>query len=79
MDHIHPLQAFREKQTPPLSQRQLADMLGVSTAAISRWEAGERKPDGELVPMISEKTGISPAELRPDLAALMGPDKTRAA
>jgi len=71
MDKIHPLRAFREKQAPPLSQRQLADLLGVSSTAVSRWEAGERKLDEEKVTMVAEKTGIPPADLRPDLAALL--------
>lgn len=70
MDQIHPLRAYRERQDPPLSQEQLADKLGTSKASVSRWETGERKPEVELVPDISAKTGIPPAELRPDLAAL---------
>lgn len=70
MDQIHPLQAFRENQNPPLNRRQLADLLGVSTAAVSRWEAGERKLDEQILPMVAEKTGIAPALLRPDLARL---------
>jgi transcriptional regulator with XRE-family HTH domain len=78
MEHIHPLQAFREKQDPPLNQRELADLLGVSTAAVSRWEAGERKPELELLPVIAEKTGIAPAELRPDLAGLFKSEESAA-
>ena len=71
MKQIHPLRAYRERQDPPINRRQLADLLGVSTAAVSRWEAGERKPDEEVLPVIVAKTGIPAAELRPDLALLM--------
>lgn len=68
MDSLHPLRAYRERQDPPLTQEQLAGQLGVSKASVSRWETGERKPEQELVPVISRKTGIPPEELRPDLA-----------
>lgn len=71
MSRIHPLKTFRERQVPPLTQDKLADQLGVSKASISRWETGARKVDEELLPMVSEITGISIAELRPDLAALL--------
>lgn len=67
----HPLKAFRESQRPPLSQRALADMLDVSTAAVSRWEAGKRQPDADRLKVIQEKTGIAPKVLRPDLAELV--------
>lgn len=66
----HPLEAFRKEQTPPLNQRQLADLLGVSTAAVSRWESGERRIDEDLLRNIQRKTGIHPGKLRPDLAKL---------
>lgn len=72
MDDIHPLRAFRERQTPPLSQAALADLLNTTKASVSRWETGKRKPEVELVPSISEKTGIPPGKLRPDLAHLFG-------
>jgi transcriptional regulator with XRE-family HTH domain len=71
MENIHPLKAYRERQDPPLTQDQLADLLGVSKAVVSRWEAGERQPGVGIIPTITEKTGISARELRPDLAGLM--------
>jgi transcriptional regulator with XRE-family HTH domain len=71
MERVHPLKAYRESQQPPLTQRALADLLDVSTAAVSRWEAGYRLPDVERVKLIAEKTGIAPAVLRSDLAELM--------
>lgn len=68
--NIHPLKAYRERQSPPLSQDQLAALLGVSRVTITRWESGRRKLEGDLLPLVAEKTGIAPAELRPDLAEL---------
>lgn len=79
MENIHPLKAFRDRQEPRLSQERLADLLGVSRATVNRWETGARKIDDEQLPAIAEKTGIAPAELRPDLAALLRPDPERAA
>jgi transcriptional regulator with XRE-family HTH domain len=71
MDRVHPLKAYRVSQQPPLTQRALANLLDVSTAAVSRWEAGYRLPDVERVKLIAEKTGNAPAVLRSDLAELM--------
>jgi len=65
----HPLQTFRQNKR--LSQGQLAAMLGVDRTTIWRWETGVRHINAELVPVVSEKTGISPADLRPDLAELL--------
>lgn len=71
MESIHPLKLFREKHVPPLSQESLADLLNVSRVTVTRWESGARKVDDGLVPKVSLVTGISPAELRPDLAELL--------
>jgi DNA-binding transcriptional regulator YiaG len=54
-----------------MNRRQLADLLGVSTASVSRWEAGERKPDEDALLVIVKKTGIPASALRPDLAELL--------
>jgi transcriptional regulator with XRE-family HTH domain len=71
MQPLHPLRQYRERQVPPLTQDQLAELLGVSKGTVSRWESGNRKVDDDLLPSVSEKTGISPSELRPDLVALL--------
>lgn len=68
MDAIHPLRAFRERQEPKLSQQRLAELLEVSRPTVTRWETGARKIEEAAVMRVSERTGISPAELRPDLA-----------
>jgi len=54
-----------------LTQAALAKRLRVSTETIHRWESGTRKPGKDALPVISEKTGIAPAELRPDLAEII--------
>lgn len=77
MDEVHPLKSFRECQTPPLTQEQLGELLGVSKVSISRWETRERKPEPELLAGISAKTGIAPAALRPDLAELFASQPAR--
>lgn len=71
MDAVHPLTAYRARQSPPLSQRDLAQLLGVSRETVWRWETGERMPDPDFLPQITEKTGVSAQELRPDLAEIM--------
>jgi len=58
-------------QEPPLSQQALADLLGVKRETVNRWESGARKIDEEKLPTVAEKTGLAPAVLRPDLAALL--------
>jgi len=54
-----------------LTQAALAKRLRVSAETIHRWEVGSRKPGKDALPVITEKTGIAPAELRPDLAELV--------
>lgn len=67
----HPLRKFREAHDN-MSQQALGELLGFSKITILRWENGQRKPDPAQVEYISKKTGISPRELRPDLAELIG-------
>lgn len=71
MESIHPLKAFREKQEPPLSQGDLAGLLGVERETVTRWESGARKVSEQKLSLVSEKTGIPKRELRPDLAEVM--------
>lgn len=75
MENIHPLRDYRERQTPPLTQEQLAKQLGTTKATVSRWETGERKPEPEELPKIEAKTGIPPRLLRPDIAEIFNPPR----
>lgn len=71
----HPLKAYRERQTPPLTQDALATALGVTKATVCRWERGERFPDRQFWSRIRDVTGLGPEALstahdnRPDEAA----------
>lgn len=46
-----------------ITQEQLAELLGVSNAAISKWERGETYPDISLLPIIAHYFSISLDEL----------------
>ena len=71
----HPLRQFRENQDPKLSQEQLAQLIKVTKATVSRWENGERFPERELWPVIKDVTGIGAEEF----AEWKAPSKTEAA
>lgn len=66
----HPLRSFRESRSPPLSQDELASLLGVTKAAISRWETGERFPERDLWSKIREITGVGIEELSTAVAGV---------
>lgn len=66
----HPLTAFRKQAN--LTQQGLASLIGVARTTVARWETDARKIDRDLLPKISEKTGIAARDLRPDLAELFG-------
>jgi transcriptional regulator with XRE-family HTH domain len=68
----HPLTAYRNRQNPRLSQKALANILGKDRITILRWENGQRKPEGDDILLIQRMLGITPRELRPDLAELIG-------
>jgi transcriptional regulator with XRE-family HTH domain len=55
-----------------LTQAELARKLDVAQKTVSRWEAGSRLVDLELVPRVASELDISAAELRPDLAKILG-------
>lgn len=70
MQATHPIRAYRERQQPPISQGELGERIGVTRFTVGRWEDGGR-PDKDLLAKITEVTGVSARELRPDLAELM--------
>lgn len=64
------LRKYREDRQ--MSQAQLGQEFGVAAETIYRWESGNRKIDPDLLPLVSEKTGIPREQLRPDLVNLLG-------
>jgi len=71
MGQLRALAFFRKNQEPPLSQREFAALLGVARETVARWESGSRKIDEDLLPIVSERTGIPKTVLRPDLVELL--------
>ena len=45
------------------SQAELAERLGVTNKAVSRWETGRGYPDVELLPLVARELGITISEL----------------
>jgi len=70
MQPLTALKAYRKREK--LTQQGAADKVSVRRETWARWEIGSSKPDPDLVPGISEKTGIPRRELRPDLAENLG-------
>ena len=46
-----------------MTQQELADKIGVTNKAISRWETGRGYPDVELIPMIAKELSLSVNDL----------------
>lgn len=55
------IRALREKKG--ITQRELADLLGVTDAAVSKWEHGKNYPDITLLERLSEVLGCKVSEL----------------
>lgn len=53
----------KQRKLKELTQEQLADILGVSFQAVSKWERGEGYPDIEMLLTIAEYFGITTDEL----------------
>ena len=62
---MHALKIYREKFS--LTQSDLGEIINLGQGSISNVERGRRKLDPLQVKKISEITGISKHELRPDL------------
>jgi len=60
-----PLKRYRKQNN--LTQYALAKRLGIDRSAVSRWENGISKPDGETLVRVCRLTGLGMIELRPDL------------
>ena len=55
------IKVLREKRS--LTQRALAEAVGVTDKAISKWESGRGLPDISLVEPLAAALGVSVAEL----------------
>ncbi len=51
------------RKTKGLTQKELADLLGVTDKAISRWETGKGLPDTSLLIPLADALGVSVSEL----------------
>lgn len=63
----HPLTDYRE--IFGLSQRELADTLGLTRWAVNAIENGRRQPSPILAVRIEQITGVPREDLRPDIFA----------
>jgi transcriptional regulator with XRE-family HTH domain len=76
MDHmqISNMMAIRRKQLS-MTQQQIADQLGVTNKAVSKWETGDGYPDITIIPALAEILQITTDELltgvKPKLQAEM--------
>ena len=55
------IKALRENKT--MTQQELADMIGVSAKAVSKWETARGLPDISLIEPLSKALGVSVMEL----------------
>ena len=51
-----------QRKIRSLTQKQFADMVGVTDKAVSRWETGKSYPDTETLEKISGKVTLSVCE-----------------
>lgn len=71
MERVHPLENYRQSFSPPLSKAKLAKELGLSRSYLHRVLLGQRDIGKESLTRVAERTGIAPADLRPDLAEVL--------
>lgn len=55
------IRKYREKQN--ISQKKLADMIGVSNSRVSNWEQGINRPDIDTLAKICVALNVSPSIL----------------
>ena len=46
-----------------LSQKELADLIGVSNSRVSNWEQGINRPNADIISDLSKALDVSPSEL----------------
>jgi transcriptional regulator with XRE-family HTH domain len=67
---MHPFTRYRKQHKPQMSKADLGRLLGISRSYVHRIERGNRKLGLRFLKVATRRTGLSPAELRPDLRAL---------
>lgn len=55
------IRKYREDRK--LSQKQLAELIGVSNSRISNWEQGINRPDADIIAELCRTLQVSPSEL----------------
>lgn len=55
------IKKYREEKN--LSQKQLAEMIGISNNRLSNWEQGINRPDVDILASICTALEVSPSEL----------------
>lgn len=55
------IRQYREKKK--LTQKQLADTIGVSNSRVSNWEKGINRPDADIIADICRALDVSPSVL----------------
>lgn len=55
------IRQYREKKK--LTQKQLADLIGVSNSRVSNWEKGINRPDADIIAGICRALDVSPSVL----------------
>lgn len=51
------------REAKGMTQKELADALGINQSAVARWETGENEPTAFNVRRIADVLGTSPGEL----------------
>lgn len=69
-ESTHPIRKFRKAQQPPMTLDDLAALVGVTPATLSRVETGAMALSVDLAKKVAINTGIPMATLCPDLASM---------
>lgn len=55
------IRKYREERS--LSQKQFAELMGISNSRVSNWEQGINRPDADILADICRVLNVSPSEL----------------
>ena len=60
---MYEAQIRKHRMDRGLSQQELGELLGISSAAVSKWERGQSAPDVDMLARLADAFGISMDEL----------------